>query len=86
MVDSDRVSSWVWTTIKFAIWFVVVIVAWRVVESLEAVRTAEPLYPPWQSNVFPMGLWWEQIIDLCFLGVLSFSVIGLPVPLHAHLA
>jgi len=85
MYESDMLAEWVRAAIGYSIWFVLLLVFWRVILSLRAVQESGFAILPFQSEVFPAGLPWVAVINTAFLTIIIISVLSLGGRLRALL-
>jgi len=76
MVQSERVVGWVRVAIAYAIWTAILLVVWRVVVSLDSVRSIGYALEPLQSRIYIDGLRWLVCIDAGFYTLLLFTALG----------
>jgi len=76
-MKSDKVAGWVRAGIGYGVWFIAVLVLWRVVVSLDAVQRSGFAVEPFHTTAFPMGLPWVLFIDMAFLTVLLITFVSL---------
>jgi len=76
-MESDKIAGWIRAAIGYGIWFVAVLVVWRVVVSLDAVQRSGFAVAPFRTPIFPGGLPWVLFIDIAFLTVMLVSFISL---------